>query len=65
MSVHKSEPRTETVTRNQAPKDQTRLPYNAPRVVDYGSVTDLTRKAGSLADGSHGSRGCDPHRGGW
>ncbi|MGA2410071.1 MAG: lasso RiPP family leader peptide-containing protein [Candidatus Binataceae bacterium] len=65
MSVRKSEPGTQTVTQHQAPQGQARLPYNTPKVADYGSVAALTQKAGSLADGSHGSRGCDPHRGGW
>jgi len=58
MSVRKSETGAKTITRQP-----TRLPYQKPGIIDYGSVASLTQKAGSLADGAHGSRGCDPRRG--
>jgi hypothetical protein len=63
MSADKSKPETESVSQNGMLTGQKRLPYRSPQVMDYGNVTDLTQKAGSPADGSHGSRGCDPHRG--
>ena len=32
-------------------------PYSEPRVIDYGTIADLTKKPGSRGDGSPGTKG--------
>jgi hypothetical protein len=39
------------------PQETNKKPYQAPKVIDYGKVADLTKKSGSQVDGPGGTRG--------
>jgi len=38
-------------------KETAKKPYHEPKVIDYGTVADLTKKPGSRADGPGGAKG--------
>jgi hypothetical protein len=56
----------ETVTKEKTAKNEetikkeetaNKTPYQEPRVIDYGTIADLTKKPGSRGDGSPGTKG--------
>ncbi len=38
-------------------KETNKKPYQAPKVIDYGKIAQLTKKPGSQADGNSGTKG--------